>query len=320
MEQHIATGSEAQPLISTIPFGLLEFPLVVTEVDGAALAMFTVRSHSALPLVVKLEASITNAITFQLENKNMCDAEDPEDDPDDWNQLFGEVSHVNAINLASLGECTIVVSYRPAPPRSADDDANESSRDGAGLRGGFADQASSKRHAVQEARAKIRLVAVPDSKPALMVPPVDLCSSSSSIGSSLFADGATAAASSTAQAAINFTCEVGLLARHCRSVLRVDEHELAFDACTIGATAVKDFTVWNCSEVPLRFRLVLSHRGASALSTSALALSTSSYEGPELDFINADSAERFVDGSQLVRGYSHVRVRAHLSARDAGQF
>ena len=65
----------------------LDFPLVVTEVDGAALASLTVRSHSALPVVVKLQSSMPAAITFQHENKNLHDAEDLDDDPEDWNQL-----------------------------------------------------------------------------------------------------------------------------------------------------------------------------------------------------------------------------------------
>lgn len=322
MDPSPASGGEA-PLISTAPFGLLDFPLVVTEVDGAALASLTVRSHSALPVVVKLQSSMPAAITFQHENKNLHDAEDLDDDPEDWNQLFNEVGHIDAISLPPHGESTIVVSFRPMPPGSAaaDDDSSRESR-GGGLRGGFADQASSRRHAVQEARATIQLIAEAEHQPPLAAP-----TSIGSTGTGQYTDGgadaASAAPAATDAAAVAAApaalplplqaqaLEVGVLARHCRSVLRVDEHELAFNACTIGATTIKDFTVWNCSEVALRFRMSVAHRGTGAVAP---------HERPELAFFDGDSAERLVDGSQLVLGYSHTRVRAHLSAREVGQF
>jgi hypothetical protein len=38
-------------------------------------------------------------------------------------------------------------------------------------------------------------------------------------------------------------------------VLKVDVHELVFDDCLIGMSYVKDFTIWNRSEMPLVFNL-----------------------------------------------------------------
>lgn len=40
-----------------------------------------------------------------------------------------------------------------------------------------------------------------------------------------------------------------LVAKRCRSLLRTDVQELVFENCLIGSSSVKDFTVWNCSEV-----------------------------------------------------------------------
>ncbi|KAF1332056.1 hypothetical protein FI667_g3909, partial [Globisporangium splendens] len=44
----------------------------------------------------------------------------------------------------------------------------------------------------------------------------------------------------------------------CRSLLRLDVKELHFDDCVPGGSFVKDFTVWNRSEIPLLFKLVSS--------------------------------------------------------------
>uniref|UniRef100_M4B6S9 Uncharacterized protein n=1 Tax=Hyaloperonospora arabidopsidis (strain Emoy2) TaxID=559515 RepID=M4B6S9_HYAAE len=41
----------------------------------------------------------------------------------------------------------------------------------------------------------------------------------------------------------------------CRSLLRLDVKELHFDDCVPGGSFVKDFTVWNRSEIPLLFHL-----------------------------------------------------------------
>ena len=46
---------------------------------------------------------------------------------------------------------------------------------------------------------------------------------------------------------------VEFAARICRSVLRTNVDELTFDNCVVGGTYVKDFTIENCSEMPLSF-------------------------------------------------------------------
>jgi hypothetical protein len=45
------------------------------------------------------------------------------------------------------------------------------------------------------------------------------------------------------------------VARVCKSVLRVSTHEIAFEECIVGKSFVRDFTVWNSSEMPLDFEL-----------------------------------------------------------------
>ena len=66
----------------------------------------------SVPLTVHLSSSSPEAVTFQLENENLRQqAED--DDPDDWNHLFNEIGHIDAITLPAHGEQTIFLSFRP---------------------------------------------------------------------------------------------------------------------------------------------------------------------------------------------------------------
>ena len=51
-----------------------------------------------------------------------------------------------------------------------------------------------------------------------------------------------------------------LIGRVCRSVLKADVQELVFETCVVGSSSVKDFTVWNCSEVPLAFSVETATR------------------------------------------------------------
>ena len=60
--------------------------------DGGALGSLTVQSHSSRPLLVQLESSAPEDITFQLESENLRHADaDDHDDPKDWDALFNEV-------------------------------------------------------------------------------------------------------------------------------------------------------------------------------------------------------------------------------------
>ena len=208
----------APVVLSTEPRGLLEFSGVVTQPDGAVLAPLTVRSHCAFPLSVGLASSVGGSVTFQLENENLRGAEGEEDDPDDWNLLFNEIGHVTSVDLPPNGEAKLVVSFRPAASRGSPTGEEDSDARGGGAMGvrsahganvHFAEPASFReRHAIQEARASILLTAVPQSE----LPTAT--------------EHAAAAAAAAQPQPLAPPLEVGLLARHCRSVLRVDEHEV----------------------------------------------------------------------------------------------
>ena len=99
---------------------------------------------------------------------------------------------------------------------------------------------------------------------------------------------------------------VELFGRACRSVLRVDAQELVFEKCVVGSSSVKDFTIWNCSEVPLRFRLE--------------AVMARQQQLAELEFTNLNTSMPVSEVGEAILGYSHARIRVHFKPRSAGQF
>ena len=79
-----------EPLLSTdLSNGRLVFERVITD-DSYSLASFSVFSACDVPLVVHMGCPDNSQVVFQLQNENLR-AGEPEDDPDDWNQLFNEV-------------------------------------------------------------------------------------------------------------------------------------------------------------------------------------------------------------------------------------
>jgi hypothetical protein len=82
----------------------------------------------------------------------------------------------------------------------------------------------------------------------------------------------------------------------CRSLLRLDVKELHFDDCVPGGSYVKDFTVWNRSEIPLLFNLVSS---ISGLGQADQLITCTDYNS---GFIIGDKTCQ-------AAAYGHVRIR-----------
>jgi hypothetical protein len=88
----------------------------------------------------------------------------------------------------------------------------------------------------------------------------------------------------------------------CRSLLSVDVDELYFDECLPGNTYIKDFTVWNRSEIPLWFRLQSSAPDFSVIDCTLF-----------------DTNERISADGQRVANYSHCHIRVTFKAQDVGE-
>ncbi|OWZ22921.1 hypothetical protein PHMEG_0002297 [Phytophthora megakarya] len=89
---------------------------------------------------------------------------------------------------------------------------------------------------------------------------------------------------------------VPLQGQVCRSLLRLDVKELHFDDCVPGGSFVKDFTVWNRSEIPLLFKLV--------------SPMTSWSDNKEL-LVCTDYNSGYIIGDRTLQAaaYGHVRIR-----------
>ncbi|KAG7387215.1 hypothetical protein PHYPSEUDO_014607, partial [Phytophthora pseudosyringae] len=96
---------------------------------------------------------------------------------------------------------------------------------------------------------------------------------------------------------------VPLQGQVCRSLLRLDVKELHFDDCVPGGSFVKDFTVWNRSEIPLLFKLVSPMTPWS--------------ENNEL-LVCTDYNSGYVIGGKTLQAaaYGHVRIRVTYRPTD----
>ncbi|KAI9995392.1 hypothetical protein PInf_012453 [Phytophthora infestans] len=100
---------------------------------------------------------------------------------------------------------------------------------------------------------------------------------------------------------------VPLQAQVCRSLLRLDVKELHFDDCVPGGSFVKDFTVWNRSEIPLLFKLVSPMTPWS--------------ENNEL-LVCTDYNSGYVIGDKTLQAaaYGHVRIRVTYRPTDVSVY
>ncbi|RLN59061.1 hypothetical protein BBJ29_003102 [Phytophthora kernoviae] len=99
---------------------------------------------------------------------------------------------------------------------------------------------------------------------------------------------------------------VPLQGQVCRSLLRLDVKELHFDDCVPGGSFVKDFTVWNRSEIPLLFKLVSPMTPWS--------------ENKEL-LVCTDYNSGYVIGDKTLQAaaYGHVRIRVTYRPTEIGE-
>ncbi|DBA02871.1 TPA: hypothetical protein N0F65_005898, partial [Lagenidium giganteum] len=99
---------------------------------------------------------------------------------------------------------------------------------------------------------------------------------------------------------------VPLQGQVCRSLLRLDVKELHFDDCVPGGSFVKDFTVWNRSEIPLLFKMVSSL--ANFDDTKDLITLTDYNSGYEVG-----------DKTLQAAAFGHVRIRVTYRPVEIGE-
>ena len=82
----------------------------------------------------------------------------------------------------------------------------------------------------------------------------------------------------------------------CRSVMKLDVQEIHFEDCVPGGNYVKDFTIWNRSEISLLFRLVSL---ADVFENTRDILECTVY----------DTGARLASRSCHVPAYGHMKIR-----------
>ena len=266
----------------TVSTRAFEVERVLTSADSPALLPFTVSSSAGEVLEVSLSSSLGDQVVFQLHNENLQTDESLEDDPADWSGLYNELDLVEHVQLQPFEARELVLCFRPRPGGEFAPTETRQKRLAEELEAAEADvdfRTPRHHHSVTELTGTVFLDVQPRGAPA----------------------SPKQGAGGVAQPA---RLEVPFVARLCRSVLKTDAQELIFENCIVHESTVKDFTIWNCSEVPLRFRVCTLKRQRRA---------------SELDFTNLESGMALGEAGETIFGYSHMRVRAFFTPREAGQ-
>ena len=220
----------------------VEIERVLLSEESVGLAPLTIIANE-YPVEVALRAQMPAGVnvTFQTRNENLNQSDD---DPDDWNALFNEVDCVQSIRLDPGESRRLIVAFRSVGGSTLGEDAAV-----VDLR---ASSKAHRSHSIGVLRGFLHL------EPRVATDVVD--GSGSGVGVALVRE--------PAQQLV-----LELIGRVCRSVLKADVQELVFETCVVGSSSVKDFTVWNCSEVPLAFSVeTATRRRGGVRAASALSL------------------------------------------------
>eukprot|EP00698_Gefionella_okellyi_P011205 TRINITY_DN2946_c0_g1_i1.p1 TRINITY_DN2946_c0_g1~~TRINITY_DN2946_c0_g1_i1.p1 ORF type:complete len:2682 (+),score=550.34 TRINITY_DN2946_c0_g1_i1:90-8135(+) len=256
-------ASEGCPLFCTdLPGGQLVLPNVVL-CQKHSLGVFNLVSMCDEPLRIQLRTDLSRAqLCFQLENANVVGNNV---DYENFNEVFNRFNAVDEVLLPAGATVRVIVAFSPLAEGQSLAEAGDIAED-----------------EVQSHRPRS------DSDEFF---PKRVATSYDVTGHLIFAiDGDL-----TRQNVARFTAKVF------RSIMNVEVEELVFDDCVPGATYVKDFSVWNLSEIPLHFSV--NHALASPLQTLLFSV-----------FDDGDSVVR-----QEIGPFSHLRIRVAFNPRELGK-
>jgi hypothetical protein len=126
---------------------------------------------------------------------------------------------------------------------------------------------------------------------------------------------------------VEFEKKVLFVVRICRSVLQVDVRELVFESCVLGSTYIKDFAVWNRSEMPLSYSLSCKQTkhntnvpsSSSSTTPSSVPSPASLTTTPMLEFLDYETGLP-LEGNGELSSYSHQTVRVGFCPRFSGEY
>jgi len=238
------------------------------------LKKFSITNLLEIPLRIQIKTDLPQ-VKFQTENENFADlqwAEEDEDlepiQADHFNQFFNDINLVDEVHLGPRRTQSIFLSFRPMYDVEKED-SSESDEEDVLLSHGLSDYLNN----YTDVQGHVTLTASADEDSEL----------------------------SGSERELN----IKLMARICRSLLKVDRSEITFDDCVRGGTYVKDFTLWNCSEMPLSFLLTY---------TSA------SNANHVLEFYDNETGLPVANPNHVIPGYYHIPIRISFKPLEVGEF
>ncbi|KAL2649598.1 hypothetical protein R1flu_017726 [Riccia fluitans] len=267
------------------------------------LRKFLLISLSDQVLRVTLDSDLSSQIGFQLNNENIDNSEDSSGaEPvvatflaDDFCELFNTVNLVNEVILQPRQVQQVILTFRPS----------EASSDASEQNGDFKDD-----------QREIQLSAYTDIQENMSAEPSSKivyprASQSFKVTGRLFLSATVLGNSSRVQ--ISAGSDRSLDSRQdiiiqfqatvCRSILKADVQDIVFDDCIPGGVFVKDFSVWNLSEVSCAFNLHVKNGQA---------------EQPGLDLRDYETGLPLSSGE--IQSCAHRRIRVMYKPREVGDF
>ncbi|GAM18857.1 hypothetical protein SAMD00019534_020320 [Acytostelium subglobosum LB1] len=238
------------------------------------------------PVTVSLRSDLQQ-IAFQSTNENLqdTDTEIPVQD-DDFNQLFNEVNIIDQITLQPHQTSNVVMSFRPSSllNQQDQDDLRQT---------GF--------YNYFEVKGKLYLtVAVPAAAAPATTTPEAIQEEQQQQQQQQ--DTTPAAVVAQQQPPQPQPMIIDVLTRVCRSQIKVDVKEVIFDDCVVGTTYIKDLTIWNRSEMPLRFSIYCKEKAISMFQ-----------------FTDYSTGQPMSVDNQIVPSYSSLSMRIGFTPTSIGQ-
>lgn len=97
---------------------------------------------------------------------------------------------------------------------------------------------------------------------------------------------------------------IPFVVRMCRSLLKVGEQELRFENCSLGGVHVRDFSLWNASEMPLKFAIYCQENK----------------KGGVLEFSDSETGLLISSMEHVIPGFYHASIRVTYKPTELGKF
>ncbi|KAL3702130.1 hypothetical protein R1sor_020152 [Riccia sorocarpa] len=299
---NISTSSLPDLFATDIVDDFVELKNVILN-EFHVLRKFLLISLSDQVLRVTLDSDLSSQIGFQLNNENIDNSDDSSGaEPvvatflaDDFCELFNTVNLVNEVVLQPRQVQQVILTFRPS----------EASNDASDQNGDFKDE---EREIQLPANADIQENGSVEPSPKIVYPRAN---QSVKVAGRLFLSATVLGNSARVHSSAGLDRSldgrqdiiVHFQATVCRSILKADVQDIVFDDCIPGGVFVKDFSIWNLSEVPCAFSLHVKNGQA---------------EQPGLDLTDYETGLPLPSGE--IQSCAHRRIRVMYKPREVGDF